>query len=266
MGREDDSSVDARSSIARDTGNLFIDRLAVGPRRSLLPHLTRVSLKHGEIVYEPDAAMARVLFPIHSVVSVVTEMLDGSIIEVGFIGREGMTGLPIALGTDRVAQRALVQIPVAGWSISTADFEACLRAEPELRTWCLRYAQAVLASVSQFAACNKLHSVNERCARWLLMAHDRVPGDVIPLTHLFLSQMLGVRRAGVSVAAATLQAAGFIEYSNNGRIHIRNRLALESASCECYAVVERQWEQIFGYSVRKTVSDGRAASREIESA
>jgi Mn-dependent DtxR family transcriptional regulator len=98
------------------------------------------------------------------------------------------------------------------------------------------------------------------------MAHDRVPGDVIPLTHLFLSQMLGVRRAGVSVAAATLQAAGFIEYSNNGRIHIRNRLALESASCECYAVVERQWEQIFGYSVRKTVSDGRAASREIESA
>ena len=259
--------MDASTSIARDTtGNLFIDRLAVGPRKRLTAHLTRVSLKHGDMVYEPDVAMARVLFPIHSVVSVVTEMVDGSIIEVGFIGREGMTGLPIALGTDKVAQRALVQIPDSALSISAADFEDCLRAEPELRAWCLRYAQAVLASVSQFAACNKLHSVNERCARWLLMAHDRVPGDVIPLTHLFLSQMLGVRRAGVSVAAATLQAAGFIDYSNNGRIYVRDRPGLESAACECYAVVERQWEQIFGYSVRKVVPDGRAASREAESA
>lgn len=259
--------MDASTSIARDTtGNLFIDRLAVGPRKRLTAHLTRVSLKHGDMVYEPDVAMARVLFPIHSVVSVVTEMVDGSIIEVGFIGREGMTGLPIALGTDKVAQRALVQIPDSALSISAADFEDCLRAEPELRAWCLRYAQAVLASVSQFAACNKLHSVNERCARWLLMAHDRVPGDVILLTHLFLSQMLGVRRAGVSVAAATLQAAGFIDYSNNGRIYVRDRPGLESAACECYAVVERQWEQIFGYSVRKVVPDGRAASREAESA
>lgn len=245
---------------ARKTGNLFLDHLGDGPRACLSPHLTRVSLKSEEIVYEPDIPMARVLFPIGGVVSVVTEMLDGSIIEVGFIGREGMTGLPIALGTHKVAQRALVQIPDSAMSMSAADFEACLRAEPELRAWTLRYAQAVLASLSQFAACNKLHSVEERCARWLLMAHDRVPKDVLILTHLFLSQMLGVRRAGVSEAASTLQRAGFIDYNHNGRIHVRDRLGLERAACECYAVVERQWERIFGYCVRKTPTDGRVVA------
>ena len=190
------------------------------------------------------------LFPIGSVVSVVTEMVDGSSVEVGFIGREGFTGL-----ADRPRQlvgphRALVQVPDGALSISADDFRACLDELPELRRHIYRYAEMSLIALSQYAGCNRLHPINERCARWLLMAHDRVPGDTIFLTHDFLSQMLGVRRPGVSLAAMTLQRAGFIEYTN-GRIMVRNRAGLETASCECYAVVEGHAMQTLGYSPRK---------------
>jgi hypothetical protein len=136
-------------------------------------------------------------------------------------------------------------------SMSAAAFERCLKADPDLLAQCLEYAQAVISTVSQYAACNRLHPVIERCARWLLMAHDRVPDDTILLTHQFLSQMLGVRRAGVSVAASTLQRAGYIEYEH-GRIQVRDRAGLESASCECYSIVEHEWLHTMDYSVSKT--------------
>lgn len=235
---------------SRGTGNLFLDSLSTESRDHMSQYLVAVKLVVEEIVYEGGAEIKRVLFPTGSVVSIVTEMLDGGMVEVGFIGREGMTGLPIALGSGRVAQRALVQIPNSSLSMSVPDFQAVIRHRPDVLQHSLRYAQATISAVSQFAACNRLHPVIERLARWLLMAHDRVSSERITLTHEFLGQMLGVRRSGVTVAALTLQRAGFIEYSQ-GRIFVRNRAGLESASCECYLAVDRGFEDIMGYSSRR---------------
>lgn len=127
-------------------------------------------------------------------------------------------------------------------------FRAVVESDPELKAFCLRYAQAVIMTSVQVAACNSLHPVNARCAKWLLMAHDRVNENPIPLTQEFLSQMLGVRRASVVVAASSLQGAGFISYSR-GHITIRDRAGLESASCECYGAMDREWKKLMGYSV-----------------
>ncbi len=129
------------------------------------------------------------------------------------------------------------------------DFRAALESEPELKSFALRYAQAVLLSSGRLSACNALHPTNERCSRWLLMAQDRVGGNVVLLTQEFLGQMLAVRRASVALAEAELQTAGFISYSR-GHIKIHNRAGLESASCECYEAMDNEWKATMGYSIR----------------
>lgn len=184
-------------------------------------------------------------------------MSDGKVSEVGIIGREGTTGLPVALGQSSANHRYIVQVPDSALSLTIRAFRAAVEKEPDLSAYLLRYAQATIVAVSQSGACNRLHPVEERCARWLLMAHDRVEGDVILLTQQFLSQMLGVRRAGVTVAASALQNGGSIAYSR-GRIVVSDRERLESAACECYAVVEREWKKIMGYSGSKTRRKARA--------
>jgi CRP-like cAMP-binding protein len=238
----------------RATGNLFLDNLPDKALDALLPVLVHVPLKNGQIVSGRDAPMEKVLFPIGGVLSVVLDMSDGDTAEIGIIGREGMSGLTLVLGLAASKQRTVVQIPDGAKCIGAADFRAALQQEPELKSFALRYAQAVLMSTSQLSACNSLHPANERCARWLLMAHDRVGADLLLLTQEFLGQMLGVRRGSVTLAASALQEAGFIAYSR-GHINIRNRAGLESASCECYEAMERDWESIMGYSVRKGAPD-----------
>jgi CRP-like cAMP-binding protein len=177
-------------------------------------------------------------------------MRDGSDLEVALIGREGFYGTQVVLGGAISATEAMVQIPNAFYRIRTADFERCVREDQALRERCLCYVQCMMDTIGQFAACNRLHPINERCARWLLMAHDRVPGDELFLTHEFLATMLGVRRPGVSIAAAALESAGLIEY-RRGRIVIRNREGLEHASCECYAFANDTLARLLGYSIRK---------------
>ena len=210
----------------------------------------------GQTLYAPWEAIRAVYFPINAVVSVVSEMSDGKVAEVGIIGREGMTGLPVALGQSSANHRYIVQVADSALVMSVRAFRAVVKSQPDLSAALLRYAQATIVSVSQSGACNHLHSVKERCARWLLMAHDRVDGDVVALTQGYLSQMLGVRRAGVTVAASALQKGGSIAYSR-GRIDVRDRSLLESAACECYCVVEKEWKKIMGYSGSKTSSRAR---------
>lgn len=205
----------------------------------------------GRTLYAPHQAIREVYFPINSIISIVSEMSDGKVSEVGIIGREGTTGLPVALRQSSANHRYIVQVPDSGLAMPTSAFEAIVDKEPDLSANLLRYAQATIVAVSQSGACNQLHPVEERCARWLLMAHDRVQGDVISLTQQFLSQMLGVRRAGVTVAASALQSRGSISYSR-GQISVRDRKRLESEACECYGVVEREWKKIMGYSASKT--------------
>ncbi|HEY8314637.1 MAG TPA: Crp/Fnr family transcriptional regulator [Candidatus Baltobacteraceae bacterium] len=219
----------------------------------LRPSLVRIGLKRGDLIFDRGEPLNRVLFPLASVISIVLDMSDGSTAEVGLIGREGMTGLSLALGQARANQRAVVQVPNGAECLDVGDFAAAVQAEPELKAFVLRYAQATLMVTAQISACSSLHPTNERCARWLLMAHDRVDSDLILLTQEFLSQMLGVRRGSVTLAASALQEAGFISYSR-GHITIRNRSGLESASCECYETIERDWKNIMGYSARKESS------------
>ena len=196
-------------------------------------------------VYGADQEIEYAYFPLDCVLSVVTLMRDGAMIEIGTIGHEGTTGIPLIMGGDRTANHAFCQVEGNAWKMSAATFRQLLRESEKFRDLMNRYLQAYVNMLGQFTACNRLHSVYERAARWILMTQDRVGHDTFPLTHEFLATMLGSRRSGVTVAAAILQRAGFIHY-HRGRITVLDRVGLESTACECYELTTRQ----FGAALR----------------
>jgi hypothetical protein len=165
-------------------------------------------------------------------------------IEVGTIGREGTSAIPILMGADTTANECYCQVPGRAIRISREHFHQ-LTAIPRFRGLVDRYLQGYVNFLGQLAGCNRLHSVFERCSRWLLMSHDRIDGDAIPLTHEYLAMMLGSRRSGITLALSTLQRAGYISYGH-GVITITDRKGLEETTCECYAVALEQ----FGRSLR----------------
>lgn len=200
-----------------------------------------VELATPQQIYEAGRPIREVYFPIDSVLSVVTQMRDGGSIEVGTVGREGVSAIPLLLGATTSANESYCQVPGRAVVISSDYFRGLLGAGDErLRSVLDRFLQAYVNMLGQLAACNGMHSIYERCARWLLLTHDRVNSDKIALTHEYLAMMLGARRSGVTIAAATLQQAGFIRYAH-GHIVILNREGLENASCECYAVAREQF-------------------------
>ncbi len=243
------------------TGNLFLDSLPSMSAECLLPLVEHFPGSLGTPVAHVDLPIQHVVFPVAAVVSAVTRMQDGTDIEVLLVGREGFFGIPLVLGNDTGGNEAMVQIAGSAWRISSVDFVKRLRADPALNRQALSYTQVAFDTISQFSGCNRLHPINERCARWLLMAHDRIVGDTIFLTHDYLATMLGVGRPSVSIAAAALDEAGYIEYQR-GRIRMKNRRGLESAACECYAVANDIMERLLGYNVRKRdSSDGRRGAQ-----
>jgi CRP-like cAMP-binding protein len=191
-------------------------------------------------IYEPEQAIREVYFPLACVLSVVTRMKDGQQIEVGTIGREGMSALPLLLGASSTANDCYCQVRGPSVVISVELFRELSSTSRAFRQLLDRYLQSYVNMLGQLAACNRLHSVYERCARWLLMTHDRVNFDAIPLTHEYLAMMLGTGRSGVTIAAGTLQQAGFIRYAH-GTITILDRAGLEDATCECYEVAREQF-------------------------
>jgi CRP-like cAMP-binding protein len=196
-----------------------------------------VTLTFGEVLYEPGETIRHVYFPGDSLVSLLT-LADGHLaLEVGLIGREGMVGIPLVLGHDASSVRALVQGTGTALRMPSVsfreEFRLCLPLQHEL----YRYVHALMAQISQTAACNRFHVVEMRLARWLLMTHDRVKSDRFRMTHEFLGHMLGVRRVGVTKAAQALQKRKLIRYSR-GDITVLNRAGLEAAACECYEVVK----------------------------
>jgi len=199
-----------------------------------------VRLKTREKVYDANATIREALFPINSVLSIVTEMEDGGAIEVGTVGCEGVSAIPLLLGSTTSANGSYCQVPGDAISLPAALFTELSDDNARFRRLLDRYLQAYINLLGQLAACNRLHSVYERCARWLLLTHDRVKSDDLPLTHEFLGMMLGSRRSGVTIAAASLRTAGFIRYSP-GHITILDRPGLEQASCECYMVAQTQF-------------------------
>lgn len=204
----------------------------------LLPHLERIVLANKDTLHEVDAPIAFVYFPLTCVSSVTTQMKDGATVEVGTIGHEGMTGLPVFHGAAHSPLRTFVQVPGEALRVPVAAFRAAAAPGTALHELLHRFAQAYYILTAQSAGCNRLHPVEERCARWLLLTHDRVTADTFPLSHEFLGYMLGVRRASVTIAMGTLQRAGLLTY-HRGIITILDRTGLEEAACECYAVIRR---------------------------
>jgi CRP-like cAMP-binding protein len=201
-------------------------------------------------LHAPDRPIETVYFPERGMVSMVAALEGGQLLEVGVVGREGMVGLPVVLGADSGNVEAMIQMPGAALGLPAAVLVEALERGPALKALLLRYMQAFHVQVAQTAACNGCHPVEERLARWLLMAHDRAGGDVFPMTQEFIATMLGVRRAGVSVTAGILQRAGVITYKH-GHIAILDRPGLESTSCECYGAVRRRCERLLGSAAEK---------------
>ncbi len=191
-------------------------------------------------IYRAGEVITAVFFPIDCVLSVVTRMKDGGEIEVGTIGREGTSGIPLLMGGATTANDSYCQVP--GWAIKMpVEYFHHLRTTSRPFSALLdRYLQAYVNFLGQLAGCNRLHSVYERCSRWLLLTHDRVGRDEIFLTHEYLAMMLGSRRSGVTIALAALQRAGYIQYAH-GCITMLDRPGLESTTCECYAVAQQQF-------------------------
>ena len=243
MGRIAENSLSNR--ILKRLGSEELNRLQLA--------LEPVSLSFKEPLYEQGRPVEYLYFPDGGVVSLVTELEQGQVIETGTVGREGMVGLPAFFGAPTAPWRALCQIPGHAYRIRAEELKAHLNSGRALGGVIMRYANALMAMLAQSAACNRAHSLEERMCRWLLITRDRVDADEFPLTQEFLGQMLGVRRPTVSLAGGVLQKAGLIKYTR-GRITILDRAALESASCECYAFVKQQFDDAFG---EDTSSDGR---------
>ena len=225
------------------TANRLLAALPPDDAAWLAPQLERVTLEIGQVLAAPGAPFAHVYFPETAIASVVNRMADGAGVEVGTVGNEGMVGVAAYLDAEASEGETFCQLPGPALRAPAAVItEAAGR--PSVRRLFNRYTQAYLTQVAQGAACNRLHHLEARCARWLLMTHDRVGGaDQFPLKQEFLALMLGVRRTGVSLAAGALQDAGLIRYRRGG-IRVLDRAGLESASCECYGIVRRVFDRL----------------------
>jgi CRP-like cAMP-binding protein len=202
------------------------------------------SLELRQVLFEPDVRVERVVFPLLGVCSLLSVGADERAVEVATIGNEGFVGLPVFLqSTLMSAHRAIAQIPGEAVVVEASTFLDVSNSGGPFQTVLMRYAQALMTQIAQGAACNRLHSLEQRCARWLLMTHDRVDGDEFPLTQEFLALMLGSGRQGVNEAARALQDRGLITYVR-GRITVKDRPGLEAVACECYAIILAEFERL----------------------
>jgi CRP-like cAMP-binding protein len=221
--------------------NAILGGLSATMMAAVIKTVRLIALETSQQIYDAGRPIRDVYFPIDSVLSVVTQMRDGGSIEVGTVGREGVSAIPLLLGATTSANESYCQVPGRAAVISSDHFRQLLKSgDGKFRSMLDRFLQAYVNMLGQLAACNGMHTIYERCARWLLLTQDRVSSEKIALTHEYLAMMLGARRSGVTIAAATLQQAGFIRYAH-GHIVILNRQGLEEASCECYEVARAQF-------------------------
>jgi len=224
------------------SGNRLLQALPVAERDQLLSKLNRTTLRMKTVIFEPGQTIDTVHFPLDGVVSLVTDLEDGTIVEVATVGNEGIVGVPLVAGGSLMV-RAISQVPGQSLWMDSTEFLAESERTSAFRALVQNYIQALFGQISQAAACNRLHSNEERLSRWLLMSHDRVGTDTFPITHEFLSQMLGSRRATVTLSAGLLQAAGLIRY-HRGRVTIVDRVGLEAVSCECYRIIKLALDRV----------------------
>jgi CRP-like cAMP-binding protein len=209
---------------------------------SLRPHLRTVPLPRGSVLCESGERLGRVCFPEAGAISLVTVFEDGSTAEMATVGREGVVGIGALLGGEHAFGRHVVAVSGSALVVEASRFRSALRENGALRATCETYAQAFLAHLLQNVACNAIHKVDQRCARWLLMCHDQAEGASFELTQEYLAEMLGVRRSTVTVTAGSLQREGLIHY-RRGAITVLDRRGLEATACECYQIVRDTYER-----------------------
>ena len=233
-------------AITDSDGNHIHNEILLGlpreERETLFSKLEFVRLKTRLVLHEPGDTLKSAYFPSSGLVSILSVFPDGKSVEVGLVGKEGFIGLPLVAGFRTAPTRAIAQIEGSAFQVEGETLTAVLRQCPKLERRLQQFAQVMAMQTTQIAACNRLHEVNERLARWLLMSADRIGSNSVPLTQELIAQMLGTRRSSVTVAAGTLQKAGLITYTR-GDVKIIDRQKLEEAACECYEIMQRQIEE-----------------------
>jgi CRP-like cAMP-binding protein len=225
-------------------GNRLLDALPDTDRTRLLARLHQIPLRPHALLHKPGQPIRSVYFPLSGVVSLMTPLSDGRSIETATIGNEGLAGVHALLGGGPLDNGlAMGQVPGDMLAMDADTFRAAVNDNGKLRTLLLAYTQALFAQISQAVACNSVHEIQQRTAKWLLETHDRVPGDSFQLTQEFLADMLGVTRPSVTVAARTLQQAGLIRYTR-GQITVLDRYGLEEATCECHRASRNAYERL----------------------
>ena len=233
-------TISARASARQ---NDLLAALPAADFERLRPHLQLVPLPLGWAVYESGGAQGYVYFPIDSIVSLLYVMEDGSSAEIAVVGNEGVVGIALFMGGESTPSRAVVQSAGYAYRLTASLLKSEFSQGGELQHLLLRYTQALITQMAQTAVCNRHHSVEKQLCRWLLLSLDRLPSSELTMTQELISNMLGVRREGVTEAAGKLQAAGLIHYSR-GKISVLDRPKLEAQVCECYAVVKREYGRL----------------------
>jgi CRP-like cAMP-binding protein len=237
------SPTSRKPSLTDGHGNSIRNEILLGlagtDGESLFSKLELVRLKVHHLLHETGDALKSVYFCNSGMISILSVFPDGKSVEVGLVGKEGVVGLPLLVGFRTAATRAISQIDATAFRVDGEALIAFLRKFPMLERSLQQYSLTFTMEITQIAACNRLHDVEERLARWLLMCADRVKSTQLPLTQEFLAQMLGTRRSSVTVAAGILQKAAMIAY-NRGDVKIVDRPKLEAAACECYELMQRQ--------------------------
>lgn len=219
----------------------------------MIPKLSVVDFELGAVLYEAGDKMDFAYFPTTAIVSLLYIMESGSTAEIGVIGNDGIVGLSLVLGGETTTNRAVVQSAGTALKIRAADLKAEFKLGNELHHLLLRYTQALMTQISQTAVCNRLHPIEEQLCRWLLLSHDRLHTDKLVMTHDLISNMLGVRREGITLAAQKLATRGLISNSR-GTMTVVDRDGLEDAACECYGVVKTEYDRILGWRASRTTA------------
>jgi CRP-like cAMP-binding protein len=207
------------------------------------PQLESVELPLGQVLYESGSTLGHVYFPTTAIVSLLYVMQNGASAEIAVVGREGIVGVALFMGGESTPSRAVVQSAGHGFRLNAKAVKREFEASPAVMHLLLRYTQALITQMAQTAVCNRHHSLDQQLCRWLLLSLDRLSGSELHMTQELIANMLGVRREGVTEAALKLQKAGLIQYSR-GRILVLDRPGLEQRSCECYAVVKKEYDRL----------------------
>jgi CRP-like cAMP-binding protein len=232
--------------------NHLLAALPADEHARLFPHLERVPMPLGDVLYESGIQMRHVYFPTTSIVSLLCVMEDGASAEIAVVGNEGIVGVSLFMGGETTPSRAVVQSAGHAYRLKGPLLkDEFYRAGPMQRLL-LRYTQALLTQMAQTAVCNRHHSLDQQLCRWLLLSLDRLPSNELIMTHELIANMLGVRREGVTAAAGHLQTAGLIEY-HRGRITVLDRPGLEARSCGCYAVVKKEFDRLLPEAIAPSV-------------